>query len=151
MTRPWACGRWEPSTGWANTSRRCPWPSPGSADGRGRKSATPWACRGSPSTPNTEAEEAQVAERFAPSGGAAVVRRALEQARNRGDRRLGTEHLLLGVIGDPQSDVARGLGVDLESAHAALDALDRAALASIGLEIGGLRLPNLRPARKRPP
>jgi len=92
-----------------------------------------------------------VAERFAPSGAAAVVRRALEEARNRGDRRLGTEHLLLGVIGDPQSEVALALGVDLESARAALDALDRAALASIGLDVGSLRLPKLPPARKRPP
>lgn len=92
-----------------------------------------------------------MAERSAAGGGAAVVRRALEEARNRGDRRLGTDHLLLGVIGDPQSDAARALGVDLESARAALDALDRAALAAIGLQVEGLRLANLPHVRKRPP
>lgn len=84
-------------------------------------------------------------------GWAAVVKRALAEARQRGDRRLGTEHLLLGLIGDPQSEAARALGVELERAREALDALDRAALASIGLDVGGLRLASLRPARKRPP
>lgn len=84
-------------------------------------------------------------------GSAKVVKRALAEARQRGDRRLGTDHLLLGLIGDPDSDAALALGVDLESARAALDALNRAALASIGLDVGDLRLASLPPARKRPP
>ncbi|WP_240777686.1 Clp protease N-terminal domain-containing protein [Nonomuraea basaltis] len=63
-----------------------------------------------------------------------VVKAAFEEARQRGDRRLGTEHLLLGLLHHPDS--ARALGVDLEGARAALDDLDRAALRMLGLEVG---------------
>ncbi|MGP3955295.1 Clp protease N-terminal domain-containing protein [Nonomuraea sp. 3N208] len=65
-----------------------------------------------------------------------VVMAAFEEARLRGDRRLGTEHLLLGLLHRP--DVARALGVDLEGARAALDDLDKAALRVLGLEVGDL-------------
>ena len=92
-----------------------------------------------------------MAERFETGGSAAVVKRALAEARQRGDRRLGTDHLLMGLIGDPQSEAARALGVELDAARAALDQLDGAALASIGLDVGALRLAGLPPARKRPP
>jgi ATP-dependent Clp protease ATP-binding subunit ClpA len=92
-----------------------------------------------------------VTGRFGADGGAAVVRHALEEARQRGERRLGTDHLLLGLLHDPSSSAARALGVDLEAARAAWDALDLAALAAIGLDVGGLRLGSLPPSRKRPP
>jgi ATP-dependent Clp protease ATP-binding subunit ClpA len=82
---------------------------------------------------------------------AAVVRSALEEARRRGDRRLGTEHLLLGLLHDPTSAPARALGVDLETARTALDALDRAALASIGIDVGDLYPTGPVPSRKHPP
>ena len=67
-----------------------------------------------------------------------VLTAAADEARRRGDRRLGTDHLLLGILHDPTSGPARALGVDLESARAAEDALDRAALAAIGIDAGGL-------------
>ncbi|MGW1765803.1 Clp protease N-terminal domain-containing protein [Streptomyces sp. NPDC002073] len=87
-------------------------------------------------------------ERFT-AGARASVTAALEEARLRGDRRLGTEHLLLGVLHEPAP--ARALGADLETARAALDALDRSALAAVGVDIEGIdRLPT--PAsRKRTP
>lgn len=88
-------------------------------------------------------------ERFANSPWAVVVKSALEEARRRGDRRVGTEHLLLGVLHDPGS--ARALGVELEAARAALDDLDRAALAAIGIDTAGLAPLTLGPSRKRPP
>ncbi|MEU0796643.1 Clp protease N-terminal domain-containing protein [Amycolatopsis sp. NPDC005961] len=68
---------------------------------------------------------------------AVVVTAALEESRRRGDRRLGTEHLLLGLLRDPEC--ARALGTDVEEARAALDRLDRAALAALGIEVEGLR------------
>jgi ATP-dependent Clp protease ATP-binding subunit ClpA len=67
-----------------------------------------------------------------------VLVAAADEARRRGDRRLGTDHLLLGILHDPGSTSARALGIDLESARAAEDALDRAALAAIGIDAGGL-------------
>jgi ATP-dependent Clp protease ATP-binding subunit ClpA len=69
---------------------------------------------------------------------ARVIISAMAETRLRGDRRLGTEHLLLALLGE-DAGVARALGVDVEAARAALDALDRAALASIGIELGEFR------------
>jgi hypothetical protein len=54
----------------------------------------------------------------------------------RGDRTIGTEHLVLALLADPASPAARALGCDLDSARQALDALDRQALAAIGIEPG---------------
>jgi ATP-dependent Clp protease ATP-binding subunit ClpA len=65
-----------------------------------------------------------------------AVKAAFEEARRRGDRRLGTEHLLLGLLHHPGS--AQALGVDLEGARAALDELDREALRMLGIEAGDL-------------
>ncbi|MER6505306.1 Clp protease N-terminal domain-containing protein [Nonomuraea sp. NPDC048881] len=79
---------------------------------------------------------------------AAVVSAALDEARQRGDRRLGTEHLLLGLLHDPAAEPARALGVDLAGARAALDELDREALRSIGLDLG--QAPRATP-RRHPP
>jgi ATP-dependent Clp protease ATP-binding subunit ClpA len=63
-----------------------------------------------------------------------VILSAVEEARRRGDRRLGTDHLLLGLLHDEGSPAARALGVSLLDARAASDALDVAALASVGVE-----------------
>ncbi|MEV0619425.1 Clp protease N-terminal domain-containing protein [Nonomuraea sp. NPDC050404] len=65
-----------------------------------------------------------------------VIKAAMEEARLRGDRRMGTEHMLLGLL--HHEELARALGVDLATARAALDELDRAALRMLGLEVGNL-------------
>ncbi|MFG1698477.1 Clp protease N-terminal domain-containing protein [Nonomuraea sp. NPDC049309] len=67
-----------------------------------------------------------------------IVKAGFEEARMRGDRRLGTEHLFLGLLHHKKS--AQLLGVDLAAARAALDELDRAALRMLGLEVGELPL-----------
>lgn len=56
---------------------------------------------------------------------------ARQEAKTRGDRRVGTDHLLLGLLRDPE--VERLLGVSLESSRAMLDSLDRTALAAVGI------------------
>ncbi len=67
-----------------------------------------------------------------------VLRSADDEARRRGDRRVGTDHLLLGLLHDPDSEAARALGVSLEEARAASETLDLAALAAVGVGIGAL-------------
>ena len=80
-------------------------------------------------------------EHFA-AGARTAVTAALEEARHRGDRRLGTEHLLLGVLHARELDPLGELGLDLPRARAALAALDVAALAAVGMDTvtGQLRL-----------
>jgi len=56
---------------------------------------------------------------------------AREEARRRGNRRVGTEDLVLGLLREP--DVAQVLGRDLGAAREALDAMDRDALVAIGI------------------
>jgi hypothetical protein len=56
---------------------------------------------------------------------------AREEARRRGDRRVGTEHLILGLLMEP--DLAQALGCDLQTARDALDAMDHDALAAVGI------------------
>jgi hypothetical protein len=61
---------------------------------------------------------------------------ARNEAIRRGDRTIGTEHLVLALLIDPASPAARALGCDLDSARRALDALDSQALAAIGVPPG---------------
>jgi Clp amino terminal domain, pathogenicity island component len=61
---------------------------------------------------------------------------ARNEAIRRGDRTIGTEHLVLALLTDPASPGAAALGCDLDSARRALDALDRQALAAIGVPAG---------------
>jgi ATP-dependent Clp protease ATP-binding subunit ClpA len=70
-----------------------------------------------------------------------VLSAAGDEARRRGDRRLGTDHLLLALLHDPKALAARTLGVDLDAARAAAEALDRAALRAIGVDLGEQSLP----------
>jgi ATP-dependent Clp protease ATP-binding subunit ClpA len=56
---------------------------------------------------------------------------ACEEARQRGDRRVGTEHLLLGLLRDPA--IEDTLGVTHEQTRLALTEIDNEALASIGM------------------
>ncbi|MBO3748433.1 Clp protease N-terminal domain-containing protein [Streptosporangiaceae bacterium NEAU-GS5] len=78
---------------------------------------------------------------------AVVVKAALDESRLRGSKRLGTEHLLLGLLRDPVCAAALGTGV--EEARAALDQLDREALAAIGIDVTGMSA--AAPPRKRVP
>jgi hypothetical protein len=64
----------------------------------------------------------------------AICLRASEEARRRGDRRTGTDHLLLALLEDPSIEAV--LGVNLEQARQALEALDREALDALGLGSG---------------
>ncbi|GAA0997463.1 Clp protease N-terminal domain-containing protein [Acrocarpospora macrocephala] len=79
---------------------------------------------------------------------AVAVKAAAEEARQLGDRRIGTEHLLLGLLRDPGAASARALGVDLSTVRAALAELDARALRAIGLAVG--QAPRSRP-RRHPP
>ena len=63
--------------------------------------------------------------------GWAIYLRAGEEARRRGDRRSGTDHLLLALFEDPSIEAV--LGVDLQQARQALDSLDDEALGALGL------------------
>lgn len=61
---------------------------------------------------------------------------ARDEAVRRGDRTIGTEHLVLALLVEPASPAARALGYDLDVARRALDALDGQALAAIGIQPG---------------
>ncbi|MFB0617844.1 Clp protease N-terminal domain-containing protein [Streptomyces sp. AGS-58] len=89
-------------------------------------------------------------EHFA-AGARTAVSSAVEEARLRGDRRIGTEHLLLGVLNEPGSVTVRAFGTDVETARSALAALDRSALAAIGIDVQGVERPPIPASRKRTP
>jgi ATP-dependent Clp protease ATP-binding subunit ClpA len=82
--------------------------------------------------------------RFNRSARAAVVA-AADEAQRRGDARIGTEHLLLGLLHEPDS--RRAIGADVDSARRALQAMDVDALAAVGVEVGAQGLPTPAPAR----
>jgi hypothetical protein len=63
--------------------------------------------------------------------GWAIYLRASEEARRRGDRRTGTDHILLALLEDPPTEVV--LGVTLQQARQALELLDHQALDTLGL------------------
>lgn len=76
-------------------------------------------------------------ERFT-SDARTVVTTAVAEAEDRGDRHIGTEHLLLGVLSSPNpvvQAVAHAGGVDLARARRALDDADADALAAIGIDV----------------
>jgi hypothetical protein len=64
----------------------------------------------------------------------AIYLRASEEARRRGDRRTGTDQILLALFEDPSVEVV--LGVSLQQAREALESLDREALKALGLGPG---------------
>lgn len=80
-------------------------------------------------------------ERFAqPSRNAVTF--GVQEASRRGDRRIGTDHLLLGVLHDKPT--AELVGISVDDARATADKLDNQALAAIGLDVGDFR-PTVRP------
>ena len=64
----------------------------------------------------------------------AIYMRASEEARRRGDRRTGTDHVLLALLEDPPIEAV--LGVSLQQARQALESLDQEALGALGLGSG---------------
>ena len=64
----------------------------------------------------------------------AIYLRAGEEARRRGDRRIGTDHVLLGLFEDPAIEVV--LGVTLQHARQGLRSLDQEALGALGIGSG---------------
>ena len=60
--------------------------------------------------------------------------RAGEEARRRGDRRTGTDHVLLALLEDPSVEAV--LGVSQQQARQALESLDQEALGALGLGSG---------------
>jgi ATP-dependent Clp protease ATP-binding subunit ClpA len=60
---------------------------------------------------------------------------ANEEAERRGDRRVGTEHLVLALLTGLDSATTAALDVQLPAAREALDELDQQALAALGLHL----------------
>jgi Clp amino terminal domain, pathogenicity island component len=77
-----------------------------------------------------------------------IYLRASEEARRRGDRRTGTDHLLLALLEDHSIEVV--LGVSLHQSRQALESLDHEALGALGM--GSVDAPPLpvRAVPKRP-
>jgi ATP-dependent Clp protease ATP-binding subunit ClpA len=67
-----------------------------------------------------------------------LLKSATMEVGRRGDRRLGTDHLLLGLLHDPDWPGASALGVSLTDARAARDTLDLAALAAVGVRVAAV-------------
>lgn len=63
-----------------------------------------------------------------------IYMRASEEARRRGDRLTGTDHVLLCLLEDPSIEVV--LGVSLQQARQALESLDQEALGALGMGSG---------------
>jgi hypothetical protein len=63
-----------------------------------------------------------------------IYLRASEEARHRGDRRTGTDHLLLALLDDPSIEAV--LGVNLQQTRQALESLDQEALGALGMGSG---------------
>jgi hypothetical protein len=64
----------------------------------------------------------------------AIYMQASEEARRRGDRRTGTDHVLLSLLED--SSIEAALGVSLQQARHALESLDQEALGALGVGFG---------------
>lgn len=80
-----------------------------------------------------------------------VLDLAREEATLRGDRRIGTDHLLLALLHDAAAPPARAVGATVADGREALDSLDRAALGSLGIHLDGpLTPPPVRGHRRLP-
>jgi ATP-dependent Clp protease ATP-binding subunit ClpA len=64
----------------------------------------------------------------------AIYLQASAEARRRGDRRTGTDHILLALLEDPSTHAV--LGVSLQQGRQALESLDHEALDALGLGSG---------------
>lgn len=61
-----------------------------------------------------------------------AVTRAIAEASRRGDRKISTDHLLIGILHDPA--IAQQVGADPEAARRMADRIDHEALAAIGID-----------------
>ncbi|MGH8959496.1 MAG: Clp protease N-terminal domain-containing protein [Acidimicrobiia bacterium] len=68
-----------------------------------------------------------------PDARAEVLAVAAATARRRGDLRIGTDHLLIGVV-TTGNEIARAAGLSVEGLHEALDRLDGSALGAFGID-----------------
>ncbi len=73
-------------------------------------------------------------QRLSADARVALFRAATAEATRRGDRYIGTELLLLGLLADSDGAAEHALGISLEAARAGLDRLDREALGTIGVD-----------------
>ncbi len=73
---------------------------------------------------------------------------ASEEARRRGDRRTGSEHLLLALLAE--TSIEGLLGVNLQQARQVLESLDHEALGAVGLVSGDAPAPPMRAVPKKP-
>jgi len=89
-------------------------------------------------------------ERFTETARAAVTG-AVAEAEHRQDSYVGSEHLLLGLLGQPPDLATRSIGLSLSDLRAGLDSLDRAALGTVGIsfETGSSRGTRGRRVRRR--
>ena len=80
-------------------------------------------------------------ERFTKAAREAVTN-AVAIAGDRGDPRIGTEHLLAGVAATSSAaaDVLQRMGAGSEQVRTAISNLDRSALAAVGIDQDSLRL-----------
>ena len=71
-----------------------------------------------------------------------VVHNAVEIAGDRGDPRIGTEHLLAGVAAtsSPAADLLDRMGAGSQQVRTAISDLDRSALAAVGIDQDSIRL-----------
>ena len=78
-----------------------------------------------------------------------IYMRASEEARRRGDRRIGTDHVLLALLEDASIELV--LGVSRQQARRAIESLDREALSALGIGSGADAPPlSTRPVPTRP-
>jgi ATP-dependent Clp protease ATP-binding subunit ClpA len=87
-------------------------------------------------------------ERFARST-REIVWNAVEEAGRRGDRRVGTDHLLMALLNE--TDISRLVGADKTAAQAAATRLDQQSIAAIGLDLGDFEPAECPRTRTRPP
>jgi ATP-dependent Clp protease ATP-binding subunit ClpA len=78
-----------------------------------------------------------------------IVGYAMEEARSLGDKRMGTEHLLLGTL--HERGPSEALGVSLEDARRAAARLDAAALKAIGFDSKDLTRAEMPTRGRKPP
>lgn len=64
-----------------------------------------------------------------------IIKAANGEAAGNGSKRIGTDHLLLGLLHVPEALPDQTLDIDVGDAHAALAALDREALTAVGVDI----------------